>query len=126
MNAGTRTTLGVIRPSLPVSSASVRAGSSSPAPPGWSSGVVSVITPSVVGGSRSISVGADSVSAVTVWAGAVVAGVEAASSSSPPQPEIASSRPIAAIGTKFRLDFRANLPIMDSAESHNADAMDTR
>ena len=38
MKAGTRTTRGVMRPFSAVNSASVRAGSSSPAPPGSSSG----------------------------------------------------------------------------------------
>ena len=123
MNAGTRTTRGVMRPSFAVNSASVRAGSSSPAPPGWSSGVASVGTLSVSGGSCTVSVGTVS---VAVCAGAVVAGAEADSSSSPPQAENTISKPNPTTRTNFRLDFRANLPIIDSAESHNADAMDTR
>jgi hypothetical protein len=63
---------------------------------------------------------------VEVSGGAVLEAAGEGSSSSPPHPEIAISRPIPAIRTKFRLDFRAEMPIMDRAESHNADAMDTR
>jgi hypothetical protein len=60
MNAGTRTTRGVIFPPRPVNRASERAGSSSPAPPGASSGEVS-------GGGSTVSVGSSSGSVSSCW-----------------------------------------------------------
>src|SRR5215211_4428192 len=68
MKAGTRTTRGVIRPPSPVNIASVRAGSSSPAPPSWSSGDVlgAVSGPVSVSVSGSVRTVSGSVSAVAV------------------------------------------------------------
>ena len=71
MKGGTRTTRGQIRPPRPVSSACERAGSSSPAPPGWSSGVL-VAGPAPTG-ARSAGLGSRSRGVVGVGGGLGVA-----------------------------------------------------
>src|SRR5688572_26685406 len=130
MNAGTRTTRGVIRPARPVNSASVLAGCSSPAPPGMSSGdsdsdSVSVsASVSVTAGSSVVSAGTDSV--VAVLAGVAAVGVVDASSSSPPHAETATNRANSPAKTSFRVNFRPEMPMSPTLESDDADAMDTR
>ena len=89
MKAGTRITRGVMRPPSPVKMASVRAGSSSPAPPGPFSGEVG--TSVSVGACGSSAVGAGTLSVVSVVSACVSVAVSvsepaAGSSSSPPQP----------------------------------------
>ena len=48
------------------------------------------------------------------------------SSSSPPHPETAIASAITTAVANLALNFRRELPIRGSAESHNADTMDTR
>jgi len=63
---------------------------------------------------------------LAVCAGVVVAAVDGEPSSSPPQPETAKTSAITTAVPTFALDFQREMPIRNSAESHNADAMDTR
>ena len=125
MKAGTRTTRGVMRPFSAVNRASVRAGSSSPAPPGSSSGDSAGSVSASGDCSVSVAAGA-SVSVPAVSVIAVVRGADAPSSSSPPHPETASTSAMSPAAANFTLNFRREMPIRESAESHNADAMDTR
>src|SRR4051794_34264768 len=85
MNAGTLTTVGLMRPPRPVRSACECAGSSSPAPPGCFSGEVLVCVPLPPEGTVTVSLRSVSVAVLGagwVW-GAVVWPLL---SSSPPQP----------------------------------------
>ena len=88
MNAGTRTTRGVIWPPRPVSSASDCAGTSSPAPPSCSSGDVAG---AVSGGVVASVSGVSGTVGVSLAVGVVAAGGVTVSSSSPPQPASASA-----------------------------------
>ena len=121
MNAGTRTTGGVILPFSPLNSASVRAGSSSPAPPGWLSGEpVPVPSPSL----GSVSVWGSGVLVWVSWVEVVCSetvpsALVVVGSSSPPQPPRASRR------SAKRPNLRKG-GIDTIMEVHDREAMDTR
>ena len=119
MKAGTRITRGVMRPPSPVNIASVRAGSSSPAPPGPFSGEVG--TSVSVGACGSSAVGAGTLSVVSVVSACVSVAVSvsepaAGSSSSPPQPASASMSATARTPTNDRLKHLRRMPITDTSE----------
>ena len=123
MKGGTRTRRGVIRPPSPVKSASERAGSSSPAPPGSSSGevVVSVSGGSSAVGGGAVSVVSDSVSVVSDRPVAVV-GCSVVSDCVSLEVEGSSSSPPAAGEGQHEAD-RQNAgerPIEGDADQHGA------
>ena len=125
MNAGTRTTGGVMCPSVSVRSASVRAGSSSPAPPGWSSGDSAGVLSVWLSGGCSVTVSAG---APPPWRSRSCCRRGRAPSPARRRHRTrrCPARAQEPVRPHLRVNFRREMPIRDSAESHNADAMDTR